>query len=65
MAAHLLRGVVDIGNRGLPTRSHGKMGEIIGSRSLRGGIQFTRRQGGEYGSGFEVQRQTDDGLPWK
>ena len=27
LAAHLLRGVVDIGDRGLPTRSHGKMGE--------------------------------------
>ena len=29
MAAHLLRGVVDIGNCGLPTRSHGKMREVI------------------------------------
>ena len=61
-AAHLLRGVVDIGYGGLPTRSHGKMWEVIGSRSLRGSIQFPRRQGGEYGSGFEVQRQADDRL---
>ena len=62
LAAHLPRRVVDIGNRGLPTLSHGKMSEVIGSRSLRGSIRFPRRQGGEYGSGFEVQRQTDDGL---
>jgi hypothetical protein len=27
LAAHLLGGVVDIGDRGLPTRSHGKMWE--------------------------------------
>ena len=46
LAAHLLRGVVDIGDRGLPTRSHGKMREVICSRSLRGSIQFPWRQGG-------------------
>ena len=62
LAAHLLRGVVDIGDGGLPTRSHGKMREVIGSRSLRGGIQFPRRQGGKYGSGFKIQRQSDDRL---
>ena len=62
LAGHFLRGVVDIGERGLPTRSHGKMREVIGSRSLRGGIQFPRRQRGEYGIGFEIQREADDGL---
>ena len=62
LTGHLLPGVVDIGDRGLPTRSHGKMREVICSRSLRGSIQFPRRQGGKSGSGFEVQRQTDDGL---
>ena len=62
LAGHLLRGVVDIGDRGLPTRSHGKMREVIRSRSLRGSIQFPRRQGGEYGIGFDIERQTDDGL---
>ena len=61
LAGHLLRGVVDVGDGGLPTCAHGKMREVIGSRSLRGSIQFTRRQGGEYGSGLEIQRQTDDG----
>ena len=42
--------------------THGKMREVICSRSLRGSIQFSRRQGGEYGIGFEIKRQADDGL---
>ena len=29
LTGHLLTGVVDIGDRGLPTRSHGKMREVI------------------------------------
>ena len=33
------RGVVDIGDRGLPTRSHGKMRKVIRSRSRRGSTQ--------------------------
>ena len=37
--------------------THGKMREVICSRSLRGSIQFSRRQGGEYGIGFEMKRQ--------
>ena len=28
---------------------------------LRGSIEFIRRQGGEYGLGFDIARQTDDG----
>ena len=39
-----------------------QMREVICSRSLRGSIQFSRRQGGEYGIGFEIKRQADDGL---
>ena len=42
--------------------THGKMREVICSRSLRGSIQFSRRQGGEYGIGFEIKRQADGGL---
>ena len=30
LTGHLLPGVVDIGDRGLPTHSHGKMREVIG-----------------------------------
>ena len=38
------------------------MREVICSRSLRGSFQFSRKQGGKYGGGFEIERQTDDGL---
>ena len=43
-AGHLLRGEVDIGDRGLPTRSHGKMGEVI---DLSGGRADPRQLANE------------------
>ena len=45
LAGHLFRGVVDIGDRGLPTRSHRKMGEVIVLTSRRrGGVELGRNR---------------------
>ena len=43
LAGYLLRGIVDIGDRGLPTRSHGKMREVIDLISCLQGLVFTTR----------------------
>ena len=62
------RGVHPADPRWLPVstirsgRGYPHWGLACPGKSLRGSIQFPWRQRGEYGIGFEIERQTNDGL---